>query len=88
MPDALGLFIMPPSEMDLLKRLRARGRDDEEAIQRRFAHAKAEIKLAQSGEIYEHYLTNDDLPTSFVPRTCRPWNSGTRADFDQTCYFV
>jgi len=61
MPDALGIFIMPPDEKDLLKRLRARGRDDEATIERRFSEAKAEINRAQKGDVYEYFVVNDNL---------------------------
>src|SRR5690606_33126975 len=42
MPDAFGVFVLPPSEGVLLERLRARKREDEGVIQRRFAEAKRE----------------------------------------------
>jgi guanylate kinase len=61
MPDAFGIFIMPPNEQSLLDRLRRRDRDDEAAIERRFAAAKAEIDRAEGGEVYNHYIINDDL---------------------------
>src|SRR5206468_3834722 len=47
-PDALMIFIMPPDEAALLKRLRERGRDTEEAIEKRFRGAKREIWMAKS----------------------------------------
>jgi len=61
MPDAFGIFIMPPDEQSLLDRLRGRGRDNEAAIERRFAAAKAEIDRAKQGENYDHFIINDDL---------------------------
>ncbi|MCL4210198.1 MAG: guanylate kinase [Phycisphaeraceae bacterium] len=61
MPGALLIFIEPPSEDDLLRRLRARGRDDEPAIQRRFAEARREIETARSSGAYDHFIVNDDL---------------------------
>lgn len=60
-PDAFGLFIMPPSEEALLARLRARQRDTEEAIQRRFAAARQEIAEARRGGVYDHFIVNDHL---------------------------
>ena len=45
-PESLAVFILPPDEHELLKRLRSRGREDEEAIQRRFAESKREIARA------------------------------------------
>lgn len=61
MPDTFAIFILPPSEDELLRRLRARGREDEAAIQRRFAEAKREIAFAHSSGVYDHFVVNDDL---------------------------
>lgn len=61
MPDAYAIFILPPSEDELLRRLRARGREDESAIQRRFAEAKREIAFAHSSGVYDRFVVNDDL---------------------------
>jgi guanylate kinase len=60
-PAAAALFVLPPSEEDLLARLRARKREPEEAIQRRFAEAKREIAQAQSCGVYETFIVNDTL---------------------------
>lgn len=60
-PDAVAIFILPPSEDALLLRLRGRGRDEEAVIQRRFAEARAEIAQARSSGVYDHFVTNDDL---------------------------
>lgn len=64
MPQAYTVFILPPSEDELLRRLRDRGRDDEAAIQRRFAEAKSEIAFAQTSGCYDDFLVNDDLPAA------------------------
>jgi guanylate kinase len=61
LPAALGVFVLPPSEETLLKRLRARGREDEIAIERRFAEAQKEISFAKSSGVYDAFLVNDDL---------------------------
>lgn len=61
MPDALGLFILPPSESVLLDRLRARKREGEEIIQRRFALAKQEIAEARVCGAYDAFIVNDTL---------------------------
>ncbi|MCA3006679.1 MAG: guanylate kinase [Planctomycetaceae bacterium] len=60
-PDAYGLFVLPPSEQELLTRLRSRGRDDEGAIQRRFSAAQQEIWVAQQCNAYDCFLVNRDL---------------------------
>lgn len=61
MPDAFGIFILPPSEDVLLERLRARKRDTDEAIARRFAEAKREIAEAKTSGVYDAFVVNDEL---------------------------
>jgi guanylate kinase len=58
---AFGMFILPPSEEVLLQRLRARRRDTEEAIARRFAEAKREIAEARACSAYDAFIVNDEL---------------------------
>ena len=60
-PEAFGIFILPPSEAELLQRLRDRKREPEEVIQRRFAEAQHEIAAAKSSGAYDRFITNDDL---------------------------
>tara|TARA_X000000368_G_C22973380_1_gene686501 strand:- start:563 stop:1153 length:591 start_codon:yes stop_codon:yes gene_type:complete len=61
MPNSLRIFILPPNEDELLRRLEARGREDSDSIQRRFREAKNEIKFARESEAYEYFVTNDNL---------------------------
>lgn len=60
-PDAYSLFIEPPSEDELLRRLRLRKREDDAKIQLRFAAAKAEIHTAHQCSIYNRFITNNLL---------------------------
>jgi guanylate kinase len=62
-PDAFGVFVLPPSEECLLERLRARKRENEEEIQRRFAEAKREIEQAKTCNppVYNTFIVNDKL---------------------------
>jgi guanylate kinase len=60
-PDAFALFVLPPSEDELLARLRARKREPEDAIQKRFAQAKREIASARACGVYDTFIVNDDL---------------------------
>jgi guanylate kinase len=62
-PDAFGVFVLPPSEDTLLDRLRARKREGEEEIQRRFAEAKREIEEARTCQppVYDLFIVNDKL---------------------------
>jgi guanylate kinase len=61
MPGAFTVFVLPPDEATLLKRLHARGREDEAAIERRFAEAKTEIDFARTSGVYDAFVVNDDL---------------------------
>ncbi|WP_173465465.1 guanylate kinase [Fibrobacter sp.] len=60
-PDATGIFILPPSEEELERRLRGRGTDSEDVIQLRLANAKKEIEFAKTKGKYEYTIVNDDL---------------------------
>ena len=57
-PDALSIFIIPPSMEELERRLRGRGTETEESFQKRFKTAKEE--LARANE-YDYVVINDDL---------------------------
>jgi guanylate kinase len=61
-PEALAIFVLPPDEHELLNRLRARGREDEAAIERRFAESKLEIARAKQGHTFDAFVVNDTLP--------------------------
>src|SRR5215813_9091138 len=57
-PEALLIFIKPPSIEELRKRLKARGTDSEETIRSRIERAEHEIE--QSAH-YDHVVVNRDL---------------------------
>lgn len=61
MPDAFGVFILPPSERELLRRLQSRKRESEELIQKRFAEAQHEIREAKACDVYDRFIVNEDL---------------------------
>ena len=56
--DACSMFIMPPSIEELERRLRGRGTDTEEVIQKRVA--KAEFEISKAPE-FDHVVINDKL---------------------------
>ncbi len=60
-PDAFGLFILPPSEDELLRRLKSRKRESDELIAKRFAEAKREIAEAKACNAYDKFLVNENL---------------------------
>lgn len=64
LPDALAIFILPPTEEELLQRLRARKREDEKLIMKRFEAAKSEIAAARTSGVYNVFLVNQDLQDS------------------------
>lgn len=57
-PDALTIFLVPPSLEELERRLRGRKTEAEEIIQQRMA--KAEMELEQASE-YKYVVCNDDV---------------------------
>lgn len=60
-PAAFMIFILPPSMDALLERLRARGREDESRIQRRYRECEREIERAKQSGVYDRFIVNDDL---------------------------
>ncbi len=61
MPEAFGIFILPPSEEELFRRLKARDRESEELIAKRFNEAKREIATAHECGVYDRFIVNEDL---------------------------
>lgn len=60
-PQALRIFILPPSLAELEQRLRNRAQDSPDAIARRLSRAAEEIKAAEEFDIR---VVNDDLETA------------------------
>lgn len=59
--DTVTIFILPPSMEELEARLRGRGTETEEKVQKRLAQAKEEI--GRAGE-FEYLVTNGDIDTA------------------------
>ena len=57
-PEAIFIFILPPSMKDLLKRLKGRGTEDSEKIISRFKRAYEEINEISK---YNYVVVNDEL---------------------------
>ena len=57
-PEALSIFLLPPSKAELEKRIRNRGTEKEEAIDRRLSRANYEIA---SSNQFDFVLTNHDV---------------------------
>ena len=60
-PQALRIFILPPSIAELERRLRGRGKDTEEVINRRLQRAEEEIAAADE---FAYQVVNDDFQTA------------------------
>ena len=58
LPEALSIFLLPPSKAELEKRIRNRGTEKEEAIGRRLS--RADYEIASSDE-FDFVLTNHDV---------------------------
>ena len=56
--DLVGVFLLPPSLVELERRLRGRGTDSEAEVAKRMAAARAEIS---HWDEFDHVLVNDDL---------------------------
>ena len=55
------VFILPPSRLELLKRLEKRGHETDEVIQKRFEQADSELKEISW---YDYVIFNKDLETA------------------------
>ena len=56
--DAITIFVMPDSMQELERRLRSRGTETEEKIQKRLATAREELVQA---DLYQHQVVNDTV---------------------------
>jgi guanylate kinase len=69
-PDALMIFILPPDEASLLHRLRNRGRDSDDAIEKRFRGAKREIWMAKGSRAFDDMVINDSVDRAVSEIAC------------------
>lgn len=63
--NAVSVFILPPSMVELEKRLRGRGTETEEKIQLRIGNAAAEIEFSKTPGFFDYVITNDDFDTCY-----------------------
>lgn len=63
MPEAIGVFILPPSKAELERRLTGRGQDSAEVIAGRMAQATSEISHYNE---YDFIIVNDDFEQAQV----------------------
>lgn len=57
-PEAVGIFILPPSMAELERRLRGRGKDSDEVIRKRLANAADEISHVAE---FDYVIINKDF---------------------------
>lgn len=67
MPEAVSIFILPPSLEILKNRLQGRGTDDQDVIDRRLSEALLEISRAKE---YDYVVVNDDLQKAVSDAAC------------------
>ena len=58
LPEAIGIFILPPSVAELERRMRSRGQDSDEVIRRRMASAEEEISHSPE---FNYVIINKDF---------------------------
>jgi guanylate kinase len=58
MPDAIMIFIVPPTKEALYERLRRRGTESDYQLEKRIEKANKEFKLAHK---YDYIVANDDV---------------------------
>ncbi len=83
-PDAVGVFLLPPSITAMEDRLRRRGTDSDETIARRLAGSRTELQhYAQS----DYVIINDDLDVAYdelravvVAERARRWRRAAAAE--------
>ncbi len=63
MPQAKSIFILPPSNGELERRLNTRGQDSNEVIAKRMSEAKSEISHYNE---YDYLIINDDFDAALM----------------------
>ena len=61
-PSAVAIFVLPPSIAELHRRLRKRGTESPESLERRF---KAALEEIGNHELFDYLVVNDDLDIAY-----------------------
>ncbi|MCP4199637.1 MAG: guanylate kinase [Proteobacteria bacterium] len=61
-PNAIGVFVLPPSIQELQNRLRARGTETPESLDRRF---KAALEEIANHHLFDYLVVNDNLEAAY-----------------------
>ncbi|MCG8556009.1 MAG: guanylate kinase [Proteobacteria bacterium] len=83
-PDAVSVFVLPPSMPELKRRLRDRASDDAATIERRFRNAAREVEYYG---LFDYLVVNDDLEAAkqtlrsiVTAEQARRWRMAARAE--------
>ena len=63
--DARYLFLAPPSLAVLEQRLRGRGTETEESLQKRLRQAERELEFSRGEGVHDKVVVNDDLERAY-----------------------
>jgi guanylate kinase len=74
-PDAIGVFIAPPSMQALRERLQRRGQDSEQVIERRMAAARGELDQAHR---FQYVIINQEFAKALQQLLCIIDSAGLR----------
>lgn len=61
-PDIVSIFLMPPSEAELIERINKRGSETKETLAKRLQTMQTELTKAR---LYDHIVVNDDLEIAY-----------------------
>lgn len=64
--NARFLFLAPPSLEELERRLRGRGTETEDSMNKRLAQAKNELEYAKQPGAHDKIVVNDDLDRAYA----------------------
>lgn len=80
LPEAVMIFIAPPTLIELERRLRGRGTDSEEKIQKRLARAREEIRAVRE---FDYVVVND-----LLAEAAEVFKSIIRAERARACHLT
>lgn len=66
-PGATTIFVLPPDMQELERRLRCRGTEDEETIQRRLKRARQRLQTPSTTTSMSSTLRSTPAPRAFIP---------------------
>jgi guanylate kinase len=69
-PEALAVLLLPPGPAILRRRLAKRGTEAPEEVERRFAKAQDEVRLARQSQVYNAEIVNDNLEAAIDEVVC------------------